>query len=205
MFLAMSIEAYLEQAQSGVEVPGGGSVSALAAALGSCMGSMAANFTAGRKKYAAVEEEVQSILATLAGGRAELKQCVEDDAQAFLKFNDVYAMPKDTDAEKVARDTAMQAALNGAMQPPLRTMRAGVKCLEVLPRLAQIGNKNLVSDTGVSALLLQAGVEGARLNVAVNLKFLKDELLVQRTQDEVDLLLRRAADLAEETRVAVGL
>jgi formiminotetrahydrofolate cyclodeaminase len=201
MLLDQTLRDYIDAAASDAPTPGGGSVSALAGALGSCMASMAANFTAGRKKYADVEEEVRAILGRLAEGRAALLQCAEEDEVAFAKVGAAYGMPRETEAETTARREAIQAALREAMDVPLRAMRAAKACLADCPRLAEIGNPNLVSDTGVAAVLAEAALRAAGLNVEVNLASLKDEALVAATRTELDELTRSAAALREE---AVG-
>lgn len=193
MFVNASIRQYVDQAASNAETPGGGSVSGLVGALAACMGEMAANFTTGKKKFADVESRVLDILATLTPLRETMLKAMDDDAVAFAKFADVYAMPKDTEEDKSAREAAMQKALRGAMAVPLSVMLAAVKALEVLPELAKIGNPNLISDTGVAAILAEAATRAAYLNVMVNLKFIKDTDLVRDTRAEVEDLLARAA------------
>ena len=47
---------------SKASVPGGGGAAAMAGALGVALCSMVGNFTTGKKKFAAVEEDVQRIL-----------------------------------------------------------------------------------------------------------------------------------------------
>ncbi len=199
MFVHKTLEEYFQEAAAGVEVPGGGSVSAVAATLGSCMASMAANFTTGRKKYAGVEAEIQTILQKLAAERAVLQRCIDEDAQAFLKFNEVYAMPKDTEEEKAAREARMQETLRGALQPPLKILSSALACMELLPKLAEIGNQNLISDTGVAALMLRAGIYGARLNAAVNLKYIKDGKFCSEMTARVSEILKRTDELARLT------
>lgn len=203
MLVNKTLEEYFAEAAAGAEVPGGGSVSAVAATLGTCMASMAANFTAGKKKYAEVEEEIQAILHKLAANRIVLQGCIDEDAEAFLKFNDVYALPKGTDDEKAARDEKMQQTLRGALQPPLKIMQAAVASMELLPQLAAIGNRNLISDTGVAAIMLRAGIYGARLNVMVNLKFIKDNKFSAEISTKVSEILRHADNLARLTLLAV--
>lgn len=203
MLIQEPIEAYVREAASGSETPGGGSVSALCGALASCMASMAAEFTAGKPKYADVEDEIRQTLATLESQRAILMKSVDGDAGAFDKITAVYGMPKSTDAEKAARDAAMQEALQGGMAVPLDVMRACVAALACLPRLAEVGNKNLITDTGVAAILLDAACRAARLNVAINLKWMKDASLVETTRKEVDDLLVRSDRLAQETLLLV--
>lgn len=189
MLVKKTLEEYFCEAASSAEIPGGGSVSGVIGALGSCMASMAANFTLGKKKYAEIEKEVSQILAVLESQREILKANIDKDAEAFLKFNDVYAMPNSSDEEKAARTASMQACLLGAMQPPLDIMIGANECLKVLPQLAEIGNKNLITDTGVAALGLRAAIEAARLNVLINLKWLKDEKQKEMTKEKVEAIL----------------
>lgn len=199
MLIELPVEEYLEQAASGKEVPGGGSVSALVGALGSSMASMAANFTVGKKKYAEVEQEVKGILEQLEELMGNLKGYVDKDAEAFLGFNDVYAMPKETDEEKTARDEAMQKTLCNALQPPFLTMKAAAEALSLLPCLSEICNKNLISDVGVAAVMLRAAIEGAHLNVRVNLRYIKDKDCCRKIGKDCEQILQSAPEHAEHT------
>ncbi len=203
MLSEKTLKDYAEAAASGSETPGGGSVSAYCGVLGSCMASMAANFTLGKKKYAEVEGEIREILEALAPLRERMLAAVDADAEAFEKIGAVYAMPKGTEEEKAARTEAMQAALKGGMDVPLGVMRAAVDALEMLPRLARIGNTNLITDTGVAAIVLAAAVEAAHLNVAINLKFIKDEALCNAVADEARELINRAQALSLQARTMV--
>ena len=203
MFVEKSLQDYIEAASSGAEVPGGGSVSAVVAALGASMGEMVGNFTAGKKKYAPFEAEVQEILRELERIRGELLACVDLDAEAFLKFNDVYAMPKGTEEEKAARTEAMQACLLGAMQPPLLIMRLALTALQQLPVLAEKGNQNLITDAGVAAVALFAAIRSARYNVMINLKWLRDKEEVETRRGEVSAILAQAAEIAASVEALV--
>lgn len=203
MLIEMPIRDYLAEAASGAETPGGGSVSALCAALGSAMGSMTAHFTAGKEKYAAVEEEIQGMLTTLAAQSEILMACVDEDAVAFGKIGAIYGMPKSTEEDKAARTAAMQAALGEAMAVPLRVMEAASAALAPLPRLAEVGNKNLITDTGVAAITLAAALEAAALNVAVNLKYMKDEARITETRARMEVLRTEAQSARDATLTLV--
>lgn len=199
MSLELSLLQYLEQAASDSPTPGGGSVAALVGALGTCMASMAANFTLGRKKYAAVEGEIRHLLERLGGYRAALLEAMEEDEKAFLAVGEAYRMPHTTEEETKVRDQAIQAALRGAMRPPREVMRVVVETLELLPRLAEIGNPNLISDTGVAAILLEAAGRAARLNLDINLRSLTDPNEVERLRKEAEDRQERAALLNQQT------
>jgi len=190
---------YIDEAASNAPTPGGGSVGALAAALGTTMASMAANFTVGKKKYADVEPEVKELLAKLDAARARLVQATQRDTEAYACVGAAYSLPKATDDEKAARKAAIQSALRTAMEPPHEALRAAVEALVSTRRLLDIANRNLITDVGVAALLLEAGARSAWLNVAVNLNGIDDEALVANTRSSCEAALEQAATLARET------
>jgi formiminotetrahydrofolate cyclodeaminase len=198
------IEEYMADAASNAPTPGGGSVSALAAALGTTMASMAGNFTVGKKKYAEVEDEVKAVLGQLVETRDKLTAAVQADTEAYAQVSAAYCMPKQTDDEKAARKEAIQAALKAAMQPPLDALRASRVAMVATRRLLDISNKNLITDVGVAAILLEAAARGAYLNVAINLKSLKDEEVVAAARAECDEALAEMAKLAAEVAEGVG-
>lgn len=200
MYRDASLETYLTDAAAKKPAPGGGSVSALAGALAASMSEMVANFTAGKKKYQEVESEVQDLLDELADVREELTELVERDVEAYGAVNEAYSMPKETDQEKEARAEAIDEALRGAMAVPLRIMRRCADVAVAAERIAEIGNPNLVTDAGVSAILAEAACASAALNVRINLKYLEDDELDAETRAEMDRLTRQV----EEARDEVG-
>jgi len=203
-YMKRPLEEYLADASSNAPTPGGGSVSALAAALGTTMASMAANFTVGKKKYADVEEEVRGLLARLAEARDRLTAAVQADTEAYAKVSAAYGMPKSSDEEKAARKVAIQAGLKAAMQPPLEALRASRAAMTATRRLLDVANKNLITDVGVAAILLEAAARGAYLNVAINLKSLKDEETVAAARAECDEALSEMATSAAEVAAGVA-
>jgi formiminotetrahydrofolate cyclodeaminase len=194
---------YLDEAAANLPTPGGGSVSALAGALGTTMASMAANFTTGKKKFKEVEGEVKGLLAKLDAERAALLAAMQSDTEAYAEVGAAYKMPKGTGDEKAARREAIQHALKVAMQPPLAAVRSCAEAARATRRLLDIANPNLITDVGVAAVLLEAAARGAYLNVAVNLNGLKDEALVSKTEEECARMLDECERLAAEVRAGV--
>jgi formiminotetrahydrofolate cyclodeaminase len=194
MYRDGALRDYVEDAAARKPAPGGGSVSALAGALAASMSEMSANFTAGNKKFAAVDEEVRSLLRELQACREALLDLVDRDVSAYGAVDAAYSMPRGTDAERGARGDAIQSALRGAMQAPLDVMRQCARVADLARRLADVGNPNLITDVGVSAILAEAASAAARLNVEVNLKYLKDDGLSSRTRGEMDELTGRVAE-----------
>ena len=185
MYINDTIQKYLDDASSGQPTPGGGSIAAAAGALGLSMACMSANFTVGKKKYKDVEEEVKSHLGVCMEMRDELLRLMDEDTQAYAEVSKAYALPKDADEEKTARTEAIQKALVVAMGAPLKAVRACRKALQSVAALVDIANKNLISDVGVAALLAEAALRAAKLNVEINLSYLKDPQLVETTRGEI--------------------
>ncbi len=193
-----SVEGYLADAAAGKDAPGGGSVSALAGALGAAMSSMVCNFTVGREKFKEVEGRVREILSAAEDGVRELAELMDRDVEEYKKVTAAYKMPRGTEEEKMKRRAAIQEALKSAMSAPLKTLRLCHKLILDLKDLVEMGNPNLISDVGVAAILLAAALDGAKLNVEINLKFIKDSDLVERTRKEIEEKAFEAKTVASE-------
>ena len=191
------LEKYINDAASDQPTPGGGSVSALSSALGTAMACMAANFTVGKKKFKDVEQQVKEILDDCDARRQRLLDLMQEDTEAYAAVSEAYGLPKSSDEEKAKRTEAIQSALKGAMKVPLEIVRECSSILQCVGRLVDTANPNLISDVGVAALLVESGLLAAKLNVEINLAYIKDEDLCQKTRDEI---VRAADDAAEIKR-----
>jgi len=189
---------YLDRLAADLPAPGGGSGAAFAGALGAALGSMVANFTVGKEKFAAVEQQVRGCLHRLEAQRAELMALVDEDVKAYEAVGGAYGMPRSTDEERARRDEAIQAALRQASDVPRRIVLAGVAVVRAAAELTDIGNPNLISDVGCAVRLAQAAVECAWLNVEVNLVLIRDEAFVARARTEVEAARAEARSLADQ-------
>lgn len=203
-YLKLPLKKYIDDASSEDPTPGGGSVSALVGALGTTMASMSANFTIGREKFADVEAEVKEILAKCDRARNELLNLMEDDIKSYGKLSEAYGLPKSTDDEKKKRTETIQNALKDAMGAPLKTVRCCLAILKEIRRLADIANPNLISDVGVAAIFTNAALLGGKLNVDINLSFLKDQSLVQEVNSEVTEAETKSNALLNDTMQVVN-
>jgi len=175
MLIDKKVSNFLDELASNSPTPGGGSVAALAGALGAALISMVGNLTVGKKKYEDVEEDVKRIISFSEKLRYELSQLIEEDVKAFNNFMATYKMPKETEDEKRVRTEKIQEALIEAARVPLKV---AYKCLDILSlsqEVAEKGNINVVSDAGVAVLIAEAALESAILNVKINLRMIKDE------------------------------
>jgi len=184
------LQAYVDDAAAKKPAPGGGSVSALVGALAAAMSEMAANFTVGKKKFASVEGTIRQMLDELSQCRDALLDLMDRDVEAYGVVNKAYALPAESPEQRAARQRQIQRALRDAMGTPLDVMR---QCAR-LSALADIGNPNLITDVGVSAILAEGACEAARLNVEINLKFLGDAKLKEETAAEMERLSRQVRE-----------
>ncbi len=198
MYTSKSVRDYVLSTAAREPVPGGGSVAALAAALGAALTSMVCNFTAGNPKYAAVEPEIQRILAGAEALREKLLRLVDEDTQVYAKVTAAYKLPRGTDDEKSARRAAIQDALVAAAEVPMSIARAARDVALLCRDLVGIGNPNLVSDVGVGVLLAEAALRGAALNVEINAASIKDAALAGQLRSFLAAALPEVAGIKEE-------
>lgn len=195
-----SVRAYTELLAGSGPTPGGGSAAALAGALAAASAAMVGSFTVGKPKFAEVEAEVSALLERLQALRERCLQLTDADAEAYAQVGAAYRMPRNTDAEKWAREAAIQDALKAAAQVPLGVVVAAGEIAELLPAMAEKGNPNLLSDVGVAAVLAQAAFEAGRLNVEVNLASITDEGYIAEAREqmmEAERQIRTAKEVAE--------
>lgn len=173
--LDQTIGSWLDEVASAAPAPGGGAVAALNAAVGAALISMVCNLTIGNPRYAEYEEHMRAALASATELRARAVELAAADAVAFGAVSDAYGLPKDSDTEKVARTAAIQAALVGAAEVPLRAAATAAAIIELAERIRAEANRNVVSDVAVAAASARAALDGAVVNVEVNLGLMKDE------------------------------
>ena len=186
--LKMNLREFCNETLSDSPAPGGGSVAALMGALGASLGGMVANLSAGKRGW---DEKLQffSDWAVKAQKlKDELLFLVDEDTNAFNKVMDAFGLPKGSDDEKKARAAAIESATKYAAEIPLKVMETASKSYELLAEMAEKGNPASVSDVGVGALSTRACIEGAALNVRINLGQLKDEKVKSELSKKVEQL-----------------
>jgi len=204
MLTPLTLTRFLDELASSSPAPGGGSVAALAGAIGSALTSMVCNLTIGKKRYADVQEEMQSVLRQSEKLRQELTLLIDKDTEAFNGVMAALAMPKATEEEQSRRSSLIQEATKRATLVPLSVMGLCERALALTRVVAEKGNKNSTSDSGVAALMLQSACSGAGLNVRINLTSLNDEQFVRQTTEEMKGITRKVEQLAGETLLLVN-
>ena len=201
--IAKRTDEFVHEVSRESPAPGGGSVAALAGALGAALASMVANLTVGKSGYEPTFEEMGKTAEAAQDVKDKLLLAVDEDTQAFNAYMDAMRLPKNSKDEKTRRHAAMQGGLKQAVAVPLETAKRSLHAMALAKRAAEIGNKNSVSDAGVGALMAHAAVGGACLNVLINLPGVEDEAFVGEMKAEVSRIEAEAKSLLEETLAVV--
>jgi glutamate formiminotransferase / formiminotetrahydrofolate cyclodeaminase len=189
---------FADAVASEAPTPGGGSAAAAVGALGAALGTMVANGSAHKRGWDARWETFSEWAVRGREMMERLLALVDEDGRAFDALMAAYGMPKQTAEERAARTAAIERATRGAIDVPLRTMRAALDAMDVVRAMAEIGNPNAISDAGVGALCARAAVRGAFLNVRINAGGLKDQDYVSPVVAEAAEIDARAAALERE-------
>ena len=194
----MKVNEFVDLMASDEPAPGGGSAAALEGALGAALTAMVCALTVGKKKYADVQE--LAIESQKKGNelKAQFVDVIDRDTEAFNAVSAVFAMPKDTDEEKAARKAAMQEALKGCTKTPFEMMELACQALELTRSVVGKLNASAASDLGVSALSLRAAIQGAWLNVLINIGSLKNKELAEDYRKKGEEMLAKALPLADK-------
>jgi glutamate formiminotransferase / formiminotetrahydrofolate cyclodeaminase len=181
----MNLREFCNETLSDSPAPGGGSVAALMGALGASLGGMVANLSAGKRGWDDKLEYFSDWAVKAQQLKDELLSLVDEDTAAFNKVMDAFALPKESAEEKAFRSRAIEEATKYAAEVPLKVMETASKSYALLGEMADKGNPASISDIGVGALATRACIEGAALNVRINLGQLKDEKFRTDLQEKV--------------------
>jgi len=189
---------FMDEVSAGTPVPGGGSVAASSGAMGASLVSMVCRLTIGKKKYEDFEEELKKVLDESEKLRRELKELIIKDGESFLKVLDSFKLSQNTPEEQTKRLVAIQEAYKEAALIPFKTMEKSLEVLKLSRVVVEKGNINTISDAGASALMAKSALEGALLNVKINLKSIEDHQFVTGLREKTELILLEANKLKEE-------
>jgi glutamate formiminotransferase/formiminotetrahydrofolate cyclodeaminase len=193
----MKLTDFIDEVSRESPAPGGGSIAALAGALGVSLSSMVSNLTANKRG----SEEVDKILNDAAEECQQLKEslvkAIDEDTNAFNAYMDARRLPNKSAEEQKAREEAMQAGLKQAVMVPLDTAKKSFRAIEIAEVVAKNGNPNSITDVGVGAQSAYTGVLGGIYNVLINLKDIKDEKFV-------DEMRKTCATLKEKAQKELG-
>lgn len=185
----MKIIDFIEDLASSSPAPGGGAVAALSGGLSVALASMIYSLTIGKKIYSNLDEDIRNKL------DENLEECktlctqmlnyIDKDKEAFLNLMACYKMPKETQEDIVLKNEAMEKATLEAMNVPLNLAKLAMKFYDNIYFAVKYGNKNLVSDAKIAAIMLNACIESSMVNVEINLSFLKNQDIKRKIEKEM--------------------
>ncbi len=197
------MRAFTEVLASKAPVPGGGGASALVGALGTALGSMVGSLTVGKKKYAAVEEDIKGLMKQAEVLQAELLALVEKDAEVFAPLAAAYGMPKETKEEKAEKARVMELVLKDACSVPLEIMEKCCQAIDLHREFAEKGSVLAVSDAGVGVIFAKAALQGASLNVFINTGSMQDRAYAETLNEKAEKMLMEYTVAADEVYAKV--
>ena len=191
--LEKNLKMFAEETASESPAPGGGSISAYAGSLGAALSTMVANLSANKRGWDDRWEEFSNWADKGQTFQAKLLALVDADTAAFNGIMDAYGMPKSSDSQKASRSAAIQEATKHAIEIPMQVAEIAYEAMDVAEAMAQIGNPNSITDSGVGAMCLRSAVMGAVLNARVNAGDLEDS-------EYVDKVLARCEELVSNSQ-----
>ena len=194
MYLERQLLEYLDDLASAKPTPGGGSTAALSGAMGVALVCMVARLTLGKAEYAAAHKEVEEIVQHAEVLRARFQVLMSEDMEAYGRLSACFKLPKASSEEKAIRARAIQSSLRDAALVPLEIAERAVELVHYCRRIAEIGNKNVLSDIATGSTLASAAASGASWMVRVNIQGLKD----QAQAEELDQRLNGALQAVTE-------
>jgi glutamate formiminotransferase/formiminotetrahydrofolate cyclodeaminase len=186
---------FIEELSTNSPAPGGGSVSALAGALGAALSSMVAALSHEKKELLDLKPEMDEIGIEAQNLKDRLSFLVDEDTNAFNKVMDANRLSATNDKEQSAKNQAIEIANKYAIEIPLETAKKCLRVIELADTLVKKGNPNSVSDAGVAAEVALAGVSGACMNVLINLTSVEDETYCDDMRNKVADIMEKAESM----------
>lgn len=197
MLVDLNLRQFVGELASDSPAPGGGSVAALSGALGAGLISMVCNLTIGKNGYEAHEAEMKEIRGEAENLYNSLLERIDRDTEAFNKVMAAFKMKKDTEEEKAVRKEAIQKAFKEACDSPFAIAEECLAVIRLADRIVDKGNTNAMSDMGVAAAQALAGLEGAIMNVRINIPSIKDAAYVSEKESAVQKILAEGKSLRD--------
>lgn len=197
-YSALKCTEFVEVLASKAPVPGGGGASALVGAVGTALCNMVGSLTVGKKKYAAVEEEIKGLMEQATALQNRLLSLIEKDAEAFEPLSKAYGLPSATEEEKAEKARIMEGCLKEACSVPMDIMRTCCQVISLIGTFAEKGSVLAVSDAGVAAACCRGALKGASLNVYINTKSMKDREYAEKLNRECDGMLETYGAMADQ-------
>ena len=182
---------FIDALASKEAVPGGGGAAALCGAIGMALGNMVGSLTVGKKKYAAVEEEIVALKEKCDKLQADFLELIDKDAMAFEPLSKAYSLPKNTPEEAAYKDEVIEKCCGDACAVPLEIMEKACEAIDIIAEFAVKGSVLAVSDAGCGAAICKSALYAASLNIFINTKGMKDRAYAENINAKADAMLEK--------------
>lgn len=197
-FTKKSCEEFVSMLATKEPVPGGGGAAALVGAVGVALGNMVGSLTVGKKKYADVEDEMNTLMEQCQTLEQELLALVKRDAEVFEPLAKAYGMPKETEEQKAEKARVMEIVLKDACSVPLEIMEKCCEAIDIIEVFAEKGSRLAVSDAGCGAACCRAALLAASLNVFINTKSMTDRKFAEETDKKANAMIEKYGKKADD-------
>jgi formiminotetrahydrofolate cyclodeaminase len=194
----MKVQEFLDVLASDSPTPGGGTGAAIVGAIGASLVKMLAALTIGKPKYAAHDALMKAVALGAGETAGRLADLADADAKAYDAVSAAYKLPKATPEEQAARTDAIQAAMKGAIEPPLRVMEECLEAIGLAKNAVAVGNVNAASDGAAGAEFCRSAMAVAAYNVRINLVAVTDAAYAKQVRTRLDEMLYMGAATASE-------
>ncbi|GHO82904.1 cyclodeaminase/cyclohydrolase family protein [Dictyobacter formicarum] len=204
MYLDKPLQEYLDDLASSKSTPGGGSTAALSGAMGSALACMVSRLTLSKADYADVHADIETILTQTEQLRTRFQELMQADIDAYDKLSASFKLPRATAEEKAARTQAIQAGLVDAALVPLEMAECAAELVQHCQRIAEIGNKNVLSDIATASMMASGAGTGAAWMVRTNLNAMKDAERVSALNSRLNAALDTISAGSQRVVAIVG-
>lgn len=198
----LKVDEFLNELASSSPAPGGGSVSALAGANGCSLMLMVGNLTTSKKKFASLAENVRmsylNSLDIFKKNNDSFINLIDADTDAFNQLMKAFKLPKTSDEEIAQRIKEIDKATLTCIRVPLNVSALALETLGLVEDMIEHSNKNTLSDQGVCVLMLYSAIEGAAMNVMINLPGLNDDDLKREFKQTINEIISEAEQIKEK-------
>jgi formiminotetrahydrofolate cyclodeaminase len=204
MYLDKQLQEYLNDLASEQSTPGGGSTAALSGAMASALACMVSRLTLSKADYAPVHAEIADLLQKSEQLRTRFQGLMQADIDAYGKLSASFKLPRATSEDKAARTKAIQEGLLTAALVPLEMVECAAEQVQYCLRIAEIGNKNVLSDIATAAALTNSAATGASYMVLVNVQSMKDREQAEALNARLETAMKTIATTGQQVITAVG-
>ncbi len=196
--ISMSLKDFAFETASESPAPGGGSISAYCGAMGASLATMVANLSANKRGWDDKWEEFSNWAEKGFKYQNQLLELVDEDTKAFNEIMEAFQLPKETKSDIKKRNNAIQGATKNAIITPFKVMEIALASMDIIKKMAQIGNPNSITDACVAGLCARTAIRGAFLNVKINCLDYNDKKFVTKTIDKGNKIDKKAHKFEEE-------